>query len=271
MLSLNFIQKLKPATLTLTFFDVGQGDAALLKTPNDKHILIDAGVWSPGYNSGRSIILPHLQSAGIKKLDAIILSHPHADHIGGILDLIEEMPVDVIYNSGYEYDSKLYHSYLELAKKRSIPTIPLVAGDTLNVDRSILFLVLGPDGRTYNSDPNEHSVVLNVIYGESEFLFTGDAGEDQEERLLHAYTDLLDTDILKVGHHGSRTSSSLPFLKTVTPDIAVVSLAERNRFRHPHKEALTRLQQSQAELLFTSLERAIILESDGKAIHRVRW
>jgi len=271
MLSLNLLQQLKPATLTLTFFDVGQGDAALLKTPNDKHILIDAGVWSPGYNSGKSLILPHLQSSGIEKLDAIILSHPHADHIGGIIDLIEEIPVDVIYNSGYEYDSKLYQSYLELAKNKSVPTKSLVAGDTLNIDPSILFLVLGPDGHTYNSDPNEHSVVLNVIYGESEFLFTGDAGEDQEERLIHAYSDLLDTDILKVGHHGSRTSSSLPFLKTVTPDIAVVSLAERNRFRHPHKEALARLKHSNAELLFTSFERAIILESDGTAIRRVRW
>jgi competence protein ComEC len=271
MLSLNLVQQLEPAKLKVTFFDVGQGDAALLQTPNDKHILIDAGVWSPGYNSGKSIILPHLQSSGIEKLDAIILSHPHADHIGGILDLIKGISVDVIYNSGYKYDSNLYQSYLELAENKSIPIKPLISGDTLNIDPAMLLLVLGPDGNIYNSDPNEHSVILNVIYGESEFLFTGDAGEDQEERLVHAYNDLLDTDLLKVGHHGSRTSSSLPFLHEVTPEISVVSLAERNRFRHPHKEALSRLQQVQTDLLFTSMERAIVLESDGASIKRVQW
>ena len=271
ILSLNLLQQLKPAKLTVTFFDVGQGDAALLQTPNNNHILIDAGVWSPGYNSGKSIILPHLQSAGIDKLDAIILSHPHADHIGGIIDLINEIPVDVIYNSGYEYESNLYQSYMELASIKSIPVKTLTSGDTLNLDAAMLFLVLGPDGNVYNSDPNEHSVVLNVIYGESEFLFTGDAGEEQEERLIHTYQNLLDTDLLKVGHHGSRTSSSIPFLNIVTPEIAIVSLAERNRFRHPHKEALSRLHQTQSELLFTSLEKAIIFESDGTSIQRIDW
>ncbi len=271
ILSLNTIDILKPATLRITFFDVGQGDAALLHTPNDKYILIDAGVWSPGYNSGKSVLLPHLKSVGIKKLDAIILSHPHADHIGGIIDLMKSIPINAIYNSGYQYDSNLYQSYLKLAEEKSIPVKPLVSGDTLALDPSMLFLVLGPDGNIYNSDPNEHSVVLNVIYGDSEFLFTGDAGEDQEERLVHAYEHLLDTDLLKVGHHGSQTSSGTSFLQTVTPEIAVVSLAERNRFRHPHREALNRLYQTDAKLLFTSRERAIIFESDGENINRIHW
>ncbi|MGN8225548.1 DNA internalization-related competence protein ComEC/Rec2 [Gracilimonas sp. BCB1] len=271
ILSLNTIEKLQSAPLRVTFFDVGQGDAALLHTPNGKHILIDAGVWSPGYNSGKSVIIPHLKSAGIRKLDAIILSHPHADHIGGIIDLMESIPVDVIYNSGYRYESNLYQSYLKLAQEKSIPVKSLVSGDTLAPDPSMLFLVLGPNGHIYNADPNEHSLVLNVIYGESEFLFTGDAGEEQEERLVHAYEHLLDTDLLKVGHHGSRTSSGTTFLEQVTPEIAVVSLAERNRFRHPHREALNRLYQTDAHLLFTSRERAIIFESDGKSIERIHW
>ncbi len=271
MTSLSAIHSLKPATLRVTFFDVGQGDAALLHTPNDKYILIDAGVWSPGYNSGKSVIIPHLKSAGIQKLDAIILSHPHADHIGGILELMNSIPIDVIYNSGYEYDSNLYQTYLKSAAEKSIPVQPLVSGDSLALDPSMLFLVLGPDGNMYNSDPNEHSIVLNVIYGESEFLFTGNAGEDQEERLVHAYNHLLDTDLLKVGHHGSRTSSGSVFLSTVTPEIAVVSLAERNRFRHPHREALNRLYRTDAQLLFTSRERALIFESDGKSIQRIHW
>ncbi|HET8865655.1 MAG TPA: DNA internalization-related competence protein ComEC/Rec2 [Gracilimonas sp.] len=271
MLSLNTIEKLQPAKLVITFFDVGQGDAALLSTPSGKHILIDAGVWSPGYSSGRSVIVPHLSSSGIKKLDAIILSHPHADHIGGIMDLMESMPINVIYNSGYEYDSDLYHAYQRMAREKSIPIRSLRSGDSLALDPAMLFLVLGPDGIVYNSDPNEHSLVMNIIYGETEFLFTGDAGEDQEERLVHKYGDLLDTDVLKVGHHGSRTSSGFAFLKQVTPEMAMISLAESNRFRHPHKEALYRLSQTKAELLFTSRERAVILESDGETIKRVHW
>jgi competence protein ComEC len=271
ILSLNILTKLKPATLRVTFFDVGQGDAALLHTPGDKYILIDAGAWSPGYNSGKAVILPHIKSAGIQKLDAVILSHPHADHIGGIIELINSIPINVIYNSGYEYSSNLYQSYLRLASEKSIPVKPLVSGDTLALDPSMLFFVLGPDGNIHSSDPNEHSIVLNIIYGESEFLFTGDAGEEQEERLVHAYNNLLDTDLLKVGHHGSRTSSGTAFLQTVTPEVAVVSLAKRNRFHHPHREALNRLYRTKAELLFTSLERAIIVESDGKSIKRINW
>ncbi|MEQ8524360.1 DNA internalization-related competence protein ComEC/Rec2 [Gracilimonas sp.] len=271
MFSLNTANRLLPAKLRVTFFDVGQGDAALLQTPNNKNILIDAGVWSPGYNSGRSVILPHLKASGIKHLDAVILSHPHADHIGGILDLIDNISIGIIYNSGYEYDSNLYQSYLSLAEEKSIPIKSLVSGDTLGLDPSMLFLILGPDGNIYNSDPNEHSLIVNVIYGESEFLFTGDAGEDQEERLVHAYQNLLDTDLLKVGHHGSRTSSGTTFLNSVTPEIAVVSLAERNRFRHPHREALARLHRTDAQMLFTSLEKALVFESDGKSIHRIHW
>jgi competence protein ComEC len=264
-------QQFQPAKLTVTYFDVGQGDAALIQTPNENNILIDAGIWSPGYNSGKSVLLPHLKTSGIEKLDAVILSHPHADHIGGILDLIQGIPIDVIYNSGYTYDSNLYQSYLKLAEEKSISVKPLTSGDTLALDPAMLFLVLGPDGNTYNSDPNEHSVIIHAVYGESEFLFTGDAGEDQEERLAHNYQNLLDTDVLKVGHHGSKTSSSLFFLNSVTPEIAVVSLAERNRFRHPHREALTRLNQTDAEILFTSQERAILFESDGNTIKRVYW
>lgn len=269
--SINVVEKLQPAKLGVTFFDVGQGDAALISTPSGKHVLVDAGVWSPSYNSGRSIILPHLKASGIEKLDAVLLSHPHADHIGGIIDLIEEIPIGAIYNSGYEYDSNLYASYLETAREKSVPVISLRAGDTLGIDPAVLFLVMGPEGQRFNSDPNEHSLILNVIYGESEFLFTGDAGIHQERRLLETYGDLLDTDLLKVGHHGSRTSSGNKFLDQVSPKVAIISLAENNRFRHPHPEAVDRLGRSKAELLFTSKERAIIVESDGRTIQRIHW
>jgi competence protein ComEC len=267
----NVGQQLKPAKLIVTYFDVGQGDAALIQTPKGKNILIDAGVWSPGYNSGRSVILPHLKASGVSKLNAIVLSHPHSDHIGGIVDLINEIEIGKIYNSGYEYDSQLYKTYLEKADEKGIPVEALKEGDVLNIDPSVLILTLAPDGKVHNSDPNEHSVILEVIYGRSEFLFTGDAGMHQEQRVLNKYDDLLNTDVLKVGHHGSRTSSGLEFLNKVTPEFSIISLSEPNRYRHPHKEALQRLSAGRSKLLFTSLEKAVVLESDGNKIRRVHW
>tara|TARA_R110002124_G_scaffold208776_3_gene375107 strand:- start:15601 stop:17778 length:2178 start_codon:yes stop_codon:yes gene_type:complete len=268
---ITFVSIFEKDTMKVIVFDVGQGDASLIQTPGGKNILIDAGIWSPSSNSGKQILLPFFKENNITKLDAIFLSHPHADHIGGIIDLINGIEIDVIYNSGYEYASKLYQNYIEQTAKKNIPVVSLHAGNEIMLDEHILILALGPEGAEFNDDPNQHSLVLNIIYGENEFLFTGDAGEDQERRLIENYGELLDTDFLKVGHHGSRTSSELFFLNQVTPEIAVVSVANSNRFRHPHQEAILRLESTNAEIYFTGRDKALVFESDGKTIKRVLW
>lgn len=269
--TVGLVQTFRSKDLTVVVFDVGQGDASLIKTPSGKHYLIDTGTWNPGSNSGENILLPYFKENNITKLDAVFLSHPHADHIGGIISLINGIEIDTIYNSGFQYDSNLYENYIKLAKAKHIPVISLHAGERINVDEEILILALGPEGPQFNDDPNQHSLVLNVLYKKNEFLFTGDAGEAQERRLLENYGDLLNTDFLKVGHHGSRTSSELFFLQAVTPEISVVSVANNNKFQHPHQEAVQRLETIKSDIYFTGRDKALVFKSDGKSIHRILW
>ncbi|MFA5670312.1 MAG: DNA internalization-related competence protein ComEC/Rec2 [Balneolaceae bacterium] len=263
--------KLTPPKMVVIVFDVGQGDANLITTPNKKHILIDAGIWSPSTNSGEQVLLPYFKSVGINKLDAVILTHPHADHIGGIVSLLDGIEIETIYNSGYKYDSNLYKTYLEKAEEKGVEVRSVLKGEILEIDPAVLFLVMGPDESEHGSDPNQHSIILNVIYGENKFLFTGDAGKEQELRLVKQYGNFLNTDFLKVGHHGSRTSSDSYFLQHVTPQISTVSLADKNRFKHPHQEAIRRLAESGTNLYFTSRDKGLVFESDGVVITQKMW
>lgn len=265
------IEKISDPKLEVTVFDVGQGDATLISTPNDKHFLIDTGRWTPTYNSAKYVIIPHLKAEGISRLDAVFHSHPHADHIGGTSELIDQFPIDTIYNAGAHYDSRLYHNYLQKAGQKKIPVKSLSAGDILNLDPSIKMLVYGPSTGGNISNVNNSSLILELIYRSTEFLFMGDAESKQEYRLLENYPDFVDTDFLKVAHHGSKTSSNNLLLKSAAPDISTISLAKTNRFNHPHPDAVYRLQQTKSKLFFTSLEGALKFESDGSIIRRIPW
>ncbi|HLR76539.1 MAG TPA: DNA internalization-related competence protein ComEC/Rec2, partial [Balneolaceae bacterium] len=264
-------QAFKSPALEITFFDVGQGDASIIATPAGKHFLIDTGRWSPGYNSGEHIILPYLKWAGIKKLDAVFLSHPHADHIGGIAALIGAMPIDVIYNSGTDYDSNLYRHYLKKAADYDIPVRTLGAGDIVRLDPSLELLIYGPLPSNYSSDVNEHSLIMELIYGETAFLFMGDAGKYQEKRLLKNYGALIKTDFLKVGHHGSATGSSKRFLSKAAPIYSVVSVAKKNRYGLPNAKTIQRLKESGTRIYFTAIGGALQFVSNGKTIKQTEW
>jgi competence protein ComEC len=265
------IGSLQNRVLIVTVFDVGQGDAILIQTPSGKSILYDAGILSPFQNSGTSILLPELRARNIRSVDALILSHPHADHIGGTLSLIDGIPIKTIYQSPFLYGSAVFLGYMNAASRKNIPVMEVQSGMTIAVDPEISILVLHPSGDNLGTDPNAHSVSIKVLYGETSFLLTGDAELRAESVMIDKYGLLLKSDWYKAGHHGSKTSSNDRFLELVSPEFIAVSLGYRNRYQHPHLEATQRMFKSSSNLSYTSLEAALVYESDGKTIRRKAW
>jgi len=256
-------RQLRHPDLRITFFDVGQGDATLLQTPGGRNYLYDTGVWTPRFNSGERVLIPELNAMGIRKLDGIILSHPHADHIGGIISLMKAIPIDTIYQSPLPYDSRLFHNYMKLADDTGIPVRLLTTGDMIYSDTSAPMMVMAPSNRIAARDANNHSVVIMAQYGENRILLAGDAEEEAESFLVDTYGPYLHTDLLKIGHHASRTSSTTPFLRYLNAQKGVASLALHNRYNHPHPEAVARLHKAGVSTRFTSIEGALIFRCNG--------
>jgi competence protein ComEC len=266
-----FLGEWRNNALEIVFFDVGQGDAALIRTPAGRTILYDTGVLNPFADSGRNVLLPYLEDAGIKRIDAVILSHPHADHIGGILSLIGKIDIGVIYQSPVEYHSAVFFGYMEAAKRHGIPVQELRLGDVPELDPGLLALVMAPVPGLQSRDPNAHSVVIRLQYGDAIFLLTGDAEEVSERGMQATFGSFLGSHLLKAGHHGSHTSSHSFFLDEVRPEAVVVSSAIRNRYNHPHRAAVERIVASGADLWYTALDGAIVIRSDGYGFTRHHW
>ncbi|MCH8495174.1 MAG: DNA internalization-related competence protein ComEC/Rec2, partial [Balneolales bacterium] len=265
------IDRFEPDVLKITVYDVGQGDAILIQTPSGKNLMYDTGILSPFQNSGRTVILPDLQSRGINRLDAIILSHPHADHIGGTLSLIENLEIGAIYQPPFSYRSAVFSGYMAAASRYEIPIIEVTVGDVIDIDKSMRLLVLHPSDDPLGQDPNAHSVSIKMVYGETSFLLTGDAEQIAERVMVNRFAEFLKSDWYKAGHHGSKTSSTHEFMRYVDPEYAAVSLGYSNRYRHPHQEATSHIHEFSTEVGFTSLHRSLVYESDGQRIRRVVW
>ena len=253
------------------FLDVGQGDATLIRTHDHRYWLIDTGVYSPGYESGSRTILPVLRRLGVDRLHGVVLSHPHADHVGGVLSLIGSIPIDTLYEAHFPTRSAIVAGYRVAARKREIPIVSLEHGRVLEMGATARGYVLNPIEPERYDDPNTASVVLKIVSGETSFLFTGDADMQAEESILERYRSFIASTVLKAGHHGSKTSSSIPFIQAVAPEHIVVSLARINRYRHPHREAVERLRSGSAKVHFTSLKGAVWLASDGKNVWEIDW
>jgi len=254
--------------LEVTILDVGQGDAIHIRTPEGRNVLVDSGRWTPYGDSGRSVILPYLKSEGIDILDVLVLTHPHADHIGGAAAVLESISVGRVYYCGGMYQSGIARRVKEVIREHSISMRSVAKGDMIDIDPSIRVFVMGPRGFYHDGNPNDHSVMLKVVYNETAVLLVGDAEREQEERAVEVYGDFLKADLLKAGHHGSRTSSGVSFLRQVQPTMTVVSSGIRNRFGHPHREAMDRLGRYGGTIHHTALEGWTRYRSDGVEIRR---
>lgn len=246
-------KSIAPSGLEVTFLDVGQGDSALVSSPEGTRILIDSGP-SP------TIIKQELERRGISKLDAIVLSHAHLDHAGGVEKLLEKLAVGSIVYPASAEESGLFKQILRSAKGKGIKCITIEDEDVLRLGKLLeLDTLYAPD--EVASGEGDSAVVM-VRYGNFKALFTGDAGEDIESKLTGR--GILDADILKVGHHGSASSSTDEFLREVTPVISVISVGRDNMYGHPSRSAIGRLSKAGSKIYRTDTHGDVTIKSDGE-------
>ncbi len=270
-MSLWVIKPSSPNQLDVIFMDVGQGDATLVRFPNDKNMLIDGGQRFGNRDYGASVVIPVLNHFDINRIDWMIMSHPHSDHIGGLISVIESVEVDSVYDSYLAMDSWTYTSLMDSLVSRNVGIRRPSPGDVIKIDEDVSILFFAPDSSTVSkSHINDASIVIKLIYGETSFLFTGDLEAGGETSLLK-FGNQLKSDVLKVGHHGSKTSSTEPFINLVSPELTVVSVGYKNKFRHPSKAVIERIEEYSDRIHRTDESGALWLRSNGKDIKEIHW
>lgn len=247
-------------TMKVHYIDVGQGDATLVQV-NNENLLIDAGP-----NSSAKSLVDYLKGIGVSTIDHVIATHPHEDHIGGMDEIFEAFEVENFYSPKVDHTTKTFEKMITAVKNEglSVTTIKSGDGSKINLGDGTKVEIFSPVDDKYDN-LNDYSPIMKITFGDDSFLFTGDAERFVEKQVM-ANGESLDADVLKVGHHGSTTSSSKEFIKEVSPNIAVIPVGEGNDYGHPHKEILDLLENNNIELLRTDLEGTIVLESDGNNI-----
>lgn len=243
--------------LKVHYINVGQADSILVQQ-GSQNMLIDAGT-----NASANTLIGYLKAQNIKKLDYLILTHPHEDHIGGADVVIDTFNIGTVFMPKVTSNTKTFKDVVTSMNKKSLKAKQPVVGDSFKLGEAS-FNILGPIN-TVVGDLNTYSIVLRLTFGSNKFIFTGDAQVSNEKDMINKGMDL-SADVLKLGHHGSRTSTSQQFLDKVNPKYAVISCGIKNDYGHPHKEVMQRLQAKKIKVYRTDENGTIVCTSDGKNI-----
>ena len=251
----------KKGKLLVAFLNIGQGDAIYIRTPNGADMLIDGG-------PGRSVLreLGRVMPFYDRTIDVVLATHPDADHVGGLPSVFEKYHVKNFVESGLDGKTDLWFELQKSIENEGSKKIIVRDGSKIDFG-GVVFTVLAPSEISQNMETNDASIVGRLVYGESEFMFTGDAPIYVENRIVNTHLPPeLRADVLKAGHHGSKTSSGESFVKSVSPAYTVISAGKDNRYGHPHKEVIDRLNAQKTQILRTDILGRIVFESDGKKL-----
>jgi competence protein ComEC len=260
----------KGGRLEVTFLDVDQGDSIFISTPSGKNILIDGGKRAiPPYSkfdAGKEVVLPFLKNKGVKRIDTLIATHPDVDHIGGLLAVLDSnIQIDRVLDPGHRHTSYTYRDFLKkIERRKETKYYQPRADQVLNWGDEVKVQVLSPAHLFRGS--NNSSIVIKLEFGDISFLLTGDAEKEAEGEMVSRYGNKLKGTVLKASHHGSRTGSSLNFLKAVNPRVAVISCGKKNKFGHPHKEVMDKLARFKVKVYRTDYQGNITFTTDGKKV-----
>ena len=249
--------------MAVHFLDVGQGDCSLIVLPSGRTVLIDASTNDEGDN-----IIEYLSYQKVKHIDYFVLTHPHADHIGSAKQIIETLSVGNVVMPDIETDTATFTNLLLAIDKKDIPIHVAKVGDIIKLDNANM-KILGPVNKT--DDLNNMSIVLRLDYGKTSFMFTGDAEEPSEKDMLNKFSSgEFRADVLKVGHHGASTSSSLEFITAISPKYAVISCGKDNTYGHPHTETIKTLNKLGIKYYRTDKVGNVVFSSDGENVTLLR-
>lgn len=245
--------------LTVHYIDVGQADSILIQTPSGRNMLIDAG-----NNADSQIILTYLRDKKVNTIDVLVGTHPHEDHIGSMDDIIRSFNIGSIYMPKVSSNTNTFLDVLQAIKEKGLQVTTPTLGGKISIDSDLDVTILAPQDTEYK-DLNDYSIVMKVTYKDNSFLFTGDAEAVSEAEILKGGYNIK-SDVLKVGHHGSNSSTTDAFIKSVSPKYGIISVGKGNDYGHPAADTLKRLIDNKVEVYRTDEAGTIIATSDGSTI-----